>query len=84
MFAYPRAIAQRINPQLYDYLRAKTELNQRLGIICMDFPAAPLIQTIIGFQMKEVIKRSQALNTVPNKTSLKHVISSLRKKMIKN
>ncbi|KAE8281915.1 hypothetical protein D5F01_LYC19304 [Larimichthys crocea] len=53
VFAYPRAIAQRINPQLYDYLRAKTELNQRLGIICMDFPAAPLIQTIIGFQMKE-------------------------------
>ncbi|XP_019718993.1 uncharacterized protein LOC109511995 isoform X2 [Hippocampus comes] len=52
IFAVPRAVAQRVNPQLYDYLRAKTDLNQRFGIICMDFPAAPLVQTIIDFQLK--------------------------------
>ncbi|XP_061597778.1 1-phosphatidylinositol phosphodiesterase isoform X2 [Cololabis saira] len=57
VFAHPRAVAQRINAQLYDYLQAKTVLNQRLGIICMDFPAAPIIQMIIDFQLKEVTKR---------------------------
>lgn len=82
VFAYPRAIAQRINAQLYDYLRAKTDLNQRLGIICMDFPAAPIIQMIIDFQLKEVRKRRQAFNPVHSEANLK--ISSLRKKMIKN
>ncbi|XP_075962520.1 1-phosphatidylinositol phosphodiesterase isoform X1 [Anarhichas minor] len=56
LFAYPRAVAQRVNPQLYDYLRAKTDLNQRLGIVCMDFPAAPIIQMIIDFQLKEAEK----------------------------
>ncbi|XP_071355510.1 1-phosphatidylinositol phosphodiesterase [Trachinotus anak] len=79
VFAYPRAVAQRINAQLYDYLRAKTDLNQRLGIICMDFPAAPIIQTIIDFQL-EVIRRTQAFNSVPSKASLKHTISSLKKR----
>ncbi|XP_029920050.1 uncharacterized protein LOC115368182 isoform X2 [Myripristis murdjan] len=49
VFAYPSAIAQRINPRLYDYLRAKRDRNQRFGIITMDFPAAPLIQMIIDF-----------------------------------
>ncbi|XP_044028629.1 1-phosphatidylinositol phosphodiesterase isoform X3 [Siniperca chuatsi] len=83
VFAYPRAVAQRINAQLYDYLRAKTDLNQRLGIICMDFPAAPIIQMIIDFQLKEVRKRRQAFNPVSSKASLKYTISSLRKKMIK-
>ncbi|XP_060916524.1 1-phosphatidylinositol phosphodiesterase [Labrus mixtus] len=83
VFAYPRAVAQRVNPQLYDYLRAKTDLNQRLGIICMDFPASPMIQMIIDFQLKEVIKRRQAFQSVPNKLSLKYRISSLRK-MMKN
>ncbi|XP_049606566.1 1-phosphatidylinositol phosphodiesterase [Syngnathus scovelli] len=52
VFAVPRAVAQRVNPQLYDYLRAKANLTQRFGIICMDFPAAPMIQTIIDFQLK--------------------------------
>ncbi|XP_040904795.1 uncharacterized protein LOC121188918 [Toxotes jaculatrix] len=84
VFAYPRAIAQRINAQLYDYLRAKTDLNQCLGIICMDFPAAPIIQMIIDFQLKEVTNRRQAFNPLSSKASLKYKISSLRKKMNKH
>lgn len=52
VFAHPRAVAELINPQLYEYLRAKTGLNQRFGIICMDFPAAPIIKMIIDFQLK--------------------------------
>lgn len=84
VFAHPRAVALRVNALLYDYLRAKTDLNQRLGIICMDFPAAPMIQMIIDFQLKEVINRSQAFNLVPSKASLKYAISSLGKKMIKH
>lgn len=52
VFAFPRAVSQRINARLYDYLKAKTDLNQRLGIICMDFPAAPIIKMIIDFQLK--------------------------------
>ncbi|XP_077405587.1 1-phosphatidylinositol phosphodiesterase-like [Vanacampus margaritifer] len=52
VFAVPMAVAQRVNPQLYGYLKAKTDLNQRFGIICMDFPAAPMIQTIIDFQLE--------------------------------
>lgn len=52
VFAHPRAVALHINPMLYDYLEAKTDLNQRLGIICMDFPAAPIIQMIIDFQLR--------------------------------
>ncbi|XP_030596289.1 uncharacterized protein LOC115787658 [Archocentrus centrarchus] len=62
VFAHPRAVAQRINPQLYDYLGDKTDLNQRFGIICMDFPGAPIIQMIIDFQLKGVFKRKQAFN----------------------
>lgn len=83
LLAYPRAVAQRINPQLYDYLGNKTGLNQRLGIICMDFPAAPIIQTIIDFQLKEAKKSRKAINTVFGKTSLKYIISSLKKKVIR-
>ncbi|XP_042291735.1 1-phosphatidylinositol phosphodiesterase [Thunnus maccoyii] len=83
VFAYPRAVAQRINTQLYNYLRAKTDLNQRFGIICMDFPSAPMIQMIIEFQLKDEIKRGQAFNRVPSKASLKYTISLLKKKMIK-
>ncbi|XP_071374514.1 1-phosphatidylinositol phosphodiesterase-like [Centroberyx affinis] len=49
VFAYPNAVAQRINTRLYDYLRAKMDQNLRFGIITMDFPAAPLIQLIIDF-----------------------------------
>ncbi|KAG7240973.1 hypothetical protein INR49_026151 [Caranx melampygus] len=64
VFAYPRAVAQRVNAQLYKYLKSKTDLNQRLGIICMDFPAAPIIQMIIDFQL-EFMRRRQAFNTVP-------------------
>lgn len=84
VLAYPRAVAQRINPQLYDYLRAKTDLNQRLGIICMDFPAAPIIQMIIDFQLNEGRKRNQAFNPVARRASLKYAISSLRKKFFRH
>lgn len=71
LFAFPGAVAQRVNPQLYDYLLAKTDLNQRFGIICMDFPAAPIIQMIIDFQLKEVRKGRQTLNL--SKAGLKHL-----------
>ncbi|XP_034560228.1 1-phosphatidylinositol phosphodiesterase-like [Notolabrus celidotus] len=84
VFAYPRAVAQRINTQLYDYLKAKTDMNQRFGIICMDFPASPMIQMIIDFQLKEVTKRWKAFESVPTKLSLKYTLSSLRKKMVKD
>lgn len=80
VFAYPRAVAQRVNAQLYSYLRAKTDLNQSFGIICMDFPAAPIIQMIIDFQLKEVIKRSP----LHSKAILKYTVSSMRKKMVKH
>ncbi|XP_010871929.1 1-phosphatidylinositol phosphodiesterase [Esox lucius] len=48
-FAYPRSVAQRINARLYDYLEAQAGQKRRFGIISMDFPAAPLLQMIIGF-----------------------------------
>ncbi|KAF3707360.1 hypothetical protein EXN66_Car000533 [Channa argus] len=78
VLAYPRAVSQRINAQLYDYLRAKTDLKQRLGIISMDFPAAPIIQIITDFQLKEVPKRRQTFNPLFSKRSLKYAISLLR------
>ncbi|KAM7384394.1 hypothetical protein PAMA_011648 [Pampus argenteus] len=83
VFAYPRAIAQRVNTQLYNYLKAKTDLNQRLGIICMDFPSAPMIQMIINFQLKDEIKRGRDINRDNRKAGSKYTISPLRKKMIK-
>lgn len=49
VFAYPNAIAQRINGRLYDYLTARVGQNLRFGIITLDFPAAPLLQMIIDF-----------------------------------
>uniref|UniRef100_A0AAZ3Q235 Phosphatidylinositol-specific phospholipase C X domain-containing protein n=1 Tax=Oncorhynchus tshawytscha TaxID=74940 RepID=A0AAZ3Q235_ONCTS len=49
IFAYPNAIAQRINARLYDYLMALMGQNRRFGIITMDFPASPLLQMIINF-----------------------------------
>ncbi|XP_056154768.1 1-phosphatidylinositol phosphodiesterase [Lampris incognitus] len=49
IFAYPNAIAQRINARLYDYLIARMGQNQRFGIITLDFPAAAIIQMIIDF-----------------------------------
>uniref|UniRef100_A0A1A7ZU69 Si:dkey-266f7.9 n=3 Tax=Nothobranchius TaxID=28779 RepID=A0A1A7ZU69_NOTFU len=52
VFAHPRAVAQRINLKLYEYLRDKPDRNHRFGIICLDFPAAPIIQMIIDFQFK--------------------------------
>lgn len=82
VLAHPRSIAQRVNELLYDYLEAENDLNQRLGIVCMDFPAAPIIQMIIDFQLRGVIKRSQTFNTVPGKANLKDAVSSLVKKMI--
>jgi len=67
LLAHPRAVAQRINPMLYVYLKAKTDLNQRFGIICMDFPAAPLIKMIIDFQMKEIAKKRNVFQLFPKK-----------------
>lgn len=84
VFAHPRAVALRVNALLYNYLESKTDLNQRLGIICMDFPAAPIIQTIIDFQLKGYINRNQAFNRVPSKASLKYALSSRGRKMIKH
>ncbi|XP_034456524.1 1-phosphatidylinositol phosphodiesterase [Hippoglossus hippoglossus] len=84
VFAFPKAIAQRVNAQLYDYLSAKTDLNQRLGIICMDFPAAPMIQMITDFQLKEVTKRRHGSNPVLSKGSLKYIIPPQWKKMRKH
>lgn len=53
VLAFPRAVAQRIHPQLYEYLMSKSQNpNQRLGIICMDYPSAPMIQMIINFQLR--------------------------------
>lgn len=62
LFAHPRSVAQLINPQLYDYLQDKTDLNQRFGIICMDFPASPIIQMIIDFQLKKVQNKGNLFN----------------------
>ncbi|XP_020781526.2 1-phosphatidylinositol phosphodiesterase [Boleophthalmus pectinirostris] len=76
LFAFPRAVAQRVNLQLYEYLQAKTNLNQRLGIICMDFPAAPMIQTIIEFQLRK------EFSSVPPVVTLKNTIESIRHKII--
>lgn len=73
LLAHPRAVALRVHPQLYDYLSAKTDRNQRLGIICMDFPAAPLIQMIIDFQLREVRNKIPSFDSVPSKVSLKYV-----------
>ncbi|XP_037329225.2 1-phosphatidylinositol phosphodiesterase [Pungitius pungitius] len=83
VFAFPRAVAQRVNPQLYDYLGAKTDLNQRLGIVCMDFPAAPIIEMIINFQLKKDKNSMKGMNTLSGKANWKYEISSLKKKMIK-
>uniref|UniRef100_A0A3Q3XJD7 Phosphatidylinositol-specific phospholipase C X domain-containing protein n=1 Tax=Mola mola TaxID=94237 RepID=A0A3Q3XJD7_MOLML len=82
VLAHPGAIALHVNELLYDYLEAESDLNQRFGIVCMDFPAAPIIQMIIDFQLREVIKRSQTFNMVPSKANLKDAVSSLVKKMI--
>ncbi|KAJ3609091.1 hypothetical protein NHX12_023618 [Muraenolepis orangiensis] len=48
VFAFPSPVAQRINAKLYDYLTYKTG-KVRLGVITMDFPAAPIIQKIVDF-----------------------------------
>ncbi|XP_022062875.1 1-phosphatidylinositol phosphodiesterase [Acanthochromis polyacanthus] len=82
VFAHPRAVAQCIMPQLYNYLKAKTGQNLRFGIICMDFPAAPLIQMIIDFQLTQVRKRREAPIHIPSKAGFKY--TSLKKKMIKH
>ncbi|KAG9355259.1 hypothetical protein JZ751_000097 [Albula glossodonta] len=49
IFAYPNAVAQRINARLHKYLSDRAGLAKRFGIITMDFPAAPLIKMIIDF-----------------------------------
>ncbi|XP_047461166.1 1-phosphatidylinositol phosphodiesterase [Mugil cephalus] len=82
VFAFPRAVAQRVNAQLYNYLWAKTNVNQRFGIICMDFPAAPMIQMIIDFQLRGTTKKRQALNPAPSEAGLKQT-ASLTNKILK-
>uniref|UniRef100_A0A3B3D3L9 Si:dkey-266f7.9 n=1 Tax=Oryzias melastigma TaxID=30732 RepID=A0A3B3D3L9_ORYME len=79
VFANPRAVAHYMNPQLYEYLQAKTDWNQRFGIICMDFPAAPMIQKIIDFQLMEISTRS--LSKAPQKhgaSTLQRILEGLR------
>ncbi|XP_067111646.1 1-phosphatidylinositol phosphodiesterase isoform X1 [Osmerus mordax] len=49
VFAYPNAVAQRINARIYDYLTARMGQNLRFGIITTDFPGALLLQIIIDF-----------------------------------
>ncbi|XP_061111647.1 1-phosphatidylinositol phosphodiesterase [Conger conger] len=49
IFAYPNAVAQRINARLYKYLSDMAGVSKRLGIVTMDFPAAPLLKMIIDF-----------------------------------
>ncbi|XP_068189822.1 1-phosphatidylinositol phosphodiesterase [Antennarius striatus] len=68
VFVFPRAVAQLVNARLYDYLKAKTDLNQRFGIICMDFPAAPIIKKIIDFQLTEVRNRNQTFSSDSRKS----------------
>jgi len=78
VFAYPRAVAQRINAQLHNYLKAKPDMNRRFGIICMDFPAAPLIQMIIDFQLREAMRKGKVFEPAPSKAS-SHTTPSLKK-----
>ncbi|XP_010792228.1 uncharacterized protein [Notothenia coriiceps] len=82
VFAYPRAVALRVNAQLFDYLSAKTDQKQRLGIICMDFPAAPTIQMIIDFQLREV--QIPVFYAAHHKPSFNYRISSRRNKMLQH
>ncbi|XP_030648524.1 uncharacterized protein si:dkey-266f7.9, partial [Chanos chanos] len=49
ILAHPNSLAKRINPRLYDYLIERANQKRRYGIITMDFPAAPLVKLIIGF-----------------------------------
>ncbi|KAJ8386521.1 hypothetical protein AAFF_G00169910 [Aldrovandia affinis] len=49
IFAYPNAVAKRINPRLYKYLSNRAGPAKRFGIVTMDFPAAPLLKMIIDF-----------------------------------
>ncbi|XP_034017214.1 1-phosphatidylinositol phosphodiesterase [Thalassophryne amazonica] len=72
LFAHPRAVAQQINPKLYKYLRSKIGLNQRFGIICMDFQGAPLIQMIIEFSLTQDRKKRQVIDRVLNKAGLEN------------
>uniref|UniRef100_A0A8C7RHW8 Phosphatidylinositol-specific phospholipase C X domain-containing protein n=1 Tax=Oncorhynchus mykiss TaxID=8022 RepID=A0A8C7RHW8_ONCMY len=44
--------AQRITAHLYDYLTAQIGQSRCFGIITMDFPAAPLLQMIINFNLE--------------------------------
>uniref|UniRef100_A0A3B3QCL7 Si:dkey-266f7.9 n=2 Tax=Paramormyrops kingsleyae TaxID=1676925 RepID=A0A3B3QCL7_9TELE len=49
IFAYPISVARHINAQLLDHLALRAGKPRRYGILAMDFPAAPLLQTIINF-----------------------------------
>lgn len=77
VLAFPRAVAQRINPQLYVYLESKIQdPNQRLGIICMDFPGSPMIQMIIDFQLRKQLRSGQ------NVKALRNTFENIRHKFI--
>lgn len=77
VLAYPRAVAQRIHPQLYEYLESKSQNpDQRMGIICMDFPSAPMIQMIINFQLRKEFRAE------PSVASLRNTIESIRHKIV--
>ncbi|XP_069035679.1 1-phosphatidylinositol phosphodiesterase-like [Lepisosteus oculatus] len=45
--AYPNAVADRVNPELYYYLNGFGDQTIRWGIIVMDFPASILVHKII-------------------------------------
>ncbi|XP_066578264.1 1-phosphatidylinositol phosphodiesterase [Amia ocellicauda] len=47
VFAYPNAVAQRINSWLYQHLATLAGQKLRVGMVVMDFPGAPLLKMII-------------------------------------
>lgn len=49
ILAYPISVARHINAQLLDHIALKAGKPRRYGIVAMDFPASPLLQTIINF-----------------------------------
>ncbi|XP_048848894.1 1-phosphatidylinositol phosphodiesterase isoform X2 [Brienomyrus brachyistius] len=49
IFAYPISVARHINARLLDHLVLRAGKPRRYGIVAMDFPDAPLLQTIINF-----------------------------------
>ncbi|GAB1605696.1 hypothetical protein Ahia01_000851900 [Argonauta hians] len=50
-WAWPKAVANRLNPRLQEYLQGKKP-KKRYGIICMDFPTITLIEMILQCNFK--------------------------------